>query len=151
MSSPSEGTYIIINHVLDSNEDELAITFNGPSKPITVTPLEDDDRNQTWVVAYRDHGMYHIRPQADQSLEAGWGKNASIITKPKGDYVWKFTKDGDRYYIIDTDDTVNWGIEKAEGGTMIVGGKKATNDKNRWELFPVNVRVDDQHSRQGKN
>jgi len=35
------GIYVIINRVLSSNDETLAITFNGPGQPATATVMTD--------------------------------------------------------------------------------------------------------------
>jgi regulator of sigma D len=43
MSKPSEGTYVIVNRVLSSIGEELAITFNGKDQTATLTPRSNSE------------------------------------------------------------------------------------------------------------
>ena len=46
---PAPGNYYIINRLLSSTGDKLAITFNGVGKPVTVTALAYSDTQKVWI------------------------------------------------------------------------------------------------------
>jgi hypothetical protein len=46
---PSPGVYVIVNRVLSPNDERLAITFNGPDRPATMTVRTDDPAQRVRV------------------------------------------------------------------------------------------------------
>jgi len=47
--APSPGAYIIVNRVLSPDDERLAITYNGQSNAVTVTPKKDGE-TQRWII-----------------------------------------------------------------------------------------------------
>ncbi|KAJ3487021.1 hypothetical protein NLI96_g3820 [Meripilus lineatus] len=129
MSRPTPGTYYIYNRVHDSDGNQLAMTFNGNGRPITVTPLDTGDSRQKWVIQNYDRRLQHIKPRDNQNLEAGWGD--TIYTLPVGNYVWSITKD-DGYVITDGGNSIHWGIEGAYDGAAVIPSDKGGDEKKRW-------------------
>ncbi|KAJ8594649.1 hypothetical protein M405DRAFT_857990, partial [Rhizopogon salebrosus TDB-379] len=69
---PSPGVYVIVNRVLSPNDERLAITFNGPDRPATMT-VRTDDPAQRWIIGDFDSKTQSVAPTSAPNLQAAWG------------------------------------------------------------------------------
>jgi hypothetical protein len=115
MSKPAPGAYRIVNRVLSTVGQRLAITFNGDGKAATVTSLSDSKaqivrvfcrfprlifRNDLpkWLLKDYDSKTQSVVPTEADNLQAAWG-SGFVTVFPAGGYVWTIreTSDGVTY------------------------------------------------------
>ncbi|KAJ8594648.1 hypothetical protein M405DRAFT_729517 [Rhizopogon salebrosus TDB-379] len=83
---PAPGVYVIVNRVLSPDDERLAITFNGPDRPATVTARTDGPA-QRWIIGDYDPKTQSVSPTSAPNLQAAWG-SGFVTVLPAGGYVW---------------------------------------------------------------
>ncbi|CAE6406292.1 unnamed protein product [Rhizoctonia solani] len=133
------GVYIIYNCVLSSNGEQLAITFKGQDKSITVTPLDSSSSNQQNLKYNEERAtpLQYEEPQASQGLAAGW--RDTIYTGQKKLQNWGITKDEPAYTIRDGDKSIMWSIQSAARDALVIPLKEAIGEKQCWIFCKVDT------------
>ncbi|KAJ8594647.1 hypothetical protein M405DRAFT_729471, partial [Rhizopogon salebrosus TDB-379] len=108
----------------------LAITFNGPDRPATMT-VRTDDPAQRWIIGDFDSKTQSVAPTSAPNLQAAWG-SGFVTVLPAGGYVWTIRQTDTGYTIQDGGVSVFWGVANAVSGTEVSIGGGTGNEKQRW-------------------
>jgi hypothetical protein len=143
-SSKLAGTYHVINKAPGPNDEQLAMTFGGVNKDVTVTTASNS-LSQEWIITYQppvvdpsDAG-YTLRPAHSRNLQVVWvGGNAIETDDNDVPYVWTIKETGGEYTIGDfgTSDS-NWHIDQANNNAVIQTGTPPSGNTAKWTLKKV--------------
>jgi len=131
--SVADGTYYIVNRVMDPDGNKLAMQSNGVNAAPGVTPLTNDPSQQWVLKTYQDDQKY-VSPQGSPDLQVGWGDNTATLL-PAGSYVWNFLNDSTGIKIMNGKQTVVWGVTAALPTFPIAIGPDNPREAQRWILI----------------
>ncbi|KAJ8695472.1 hypothetical protein PTI98_008073 [Pleurotus ostreatus] len=131
----NQGTYYIVNRMLSSSGQKLALTFNGENNTVTVTLI--NATNQAWAIRdYSDGKTQTVSPVSSPHLQIGMGSGVIKVLSPGG-YVWTLRNTPSGATIQDGDVTVFWGLPEAQVDQAVGFGKEAANGNQRWVMIPA--------------
>jgi len=137
-TTPARGTYIISSRASPGGE-RLAITYNGQSNAVTVTPKKDTSVTQYWIISSFGEfgsGKSTVVPYNSQRDQAAWGKGY-VTVLPAGNYVWILEETAGGWTIQDGGKTAFWGLDQATQNSQVTIGPGTGHERQRWILEKV--------------
>jgi len=135
-TTPALGTYIISSRARSPDGERLAITYNGRSNAVTVTPKKDTSVTQHWIIGEFGSGKSTVVPYNSQRDQAAWGEGFVTIL-PAGGYVWILEETAGGWTIQDGGKTQFWGLDQATQNSQVTIGPGTGHERQRWILEKV--------------